>query len=173
MSMRWRGAFLVALLGFFTIFVVAGDRSRASLASLLQEVNGADPAARLDATREMFRRGPAIVGQLESAGAKPMSNVSPRRGDAVYSLLSGDLSLGNAAPTTFGLHVEGGVSANEVERMGRIYGFRLLPSAQCLPEQSPSCYVQLLPGKRLVDVLRDILTTESQVRTVNLNHIEH
>jgi len=142
------------------------------LAQLLTAVNGADPGARLSATRELFLRGPSIVEPLESAGALTMGTLSPPRGDVVYSLLKGELSTANAAPATFGLHVEAGTTTQDVERMGRAHGFRLLPAAICRPNQSPSCYVQLVPGRRLADVLRDILTTEAQVRTVNLNQVE-
>ena len=173
MSMRRRGLFLAAAVsGLAAMNAVAGDMSGATVAALLREANGTDPAARLDATGELFRRGPAVVPQLERAGAKPMGTVSPARGDVIYSLLSGDLGPTNVAPATFGLHVEGNVTTNDVERMGLAHGFRLIPSAPWRPDQSPICYVQLLPGKRLADVLRDILTTEARVTTVNLNYVE-
>ena len=155
-----------------TMAALAGDLPPATVAELLAAVNGAEAGARLSATRELFLRGPSIVGQLESAGALAMGTLSPPRGDVVYSLLKGELSTANAAPATFGLHVEAGTSMQDVERMGRAHGFRLLPAAVCRPNQSPSCYVQLVPGRRLADVLRDILTTEAQVRTVNLNQVE-
>lgn len=173
MSMRRRGLFLAAAVsGLAAMNAVAGDMSGATVASLLREVNGTNSAARLDATRELFRRGPAVVPQLKRAGANPMATISPARGDVIFSLLSGDLDLTNAAPATFGLHVEGNVTTKDVERMGRAHGFRLFPLAQSRPDQSPACYVQLLPGKRLADVLRDILTTEARVTTVNLNYVE-
>lgn len=151
---------------------VAADLAGASVASLLREADGADPAARLAATRELFRRGPAIGARLACAGAKPMATIDPARGDVIYSLLTGKLGSAEAAPATFGLHLEGGVTENEVEAMGRAHGFRLIPTAACGSQQSPTCYVQLLPGKRLADVLREVLTTEPRVKTVNLNYVE-
>jgi hypothetical protein len=150
---------------------VARDVSRMPVASLLRDANGSEPAARLSATRELFRRGPAIVPQLEHAGARPMTTISPPRGDVIYSLLKGGLSTRNAAPDSFGLHVDANVTVKDVERMGRTHGFRITPDSQCRPGLSPACYVHLLPGKRLGDVFREILTNEAHVTTVNLNYV--
>jgi hypothetical protein len=101
-----------------------------------------------------------------------MTTISPQRGDAIYSLLKGDPSFRNAMPDSFGLHVDANVTVKDVEAMGRAHGFRLAPAGPCQPGHSPACYVHLLPGKRLGDVLREILTTEARVTTVNLNYVE-
>lgn len=142
-------------------------------ASLLRLANGADPAARLAATRELFRRGPAILPQLKRAGAMPMSTVSPARGDVIYSLLKGPLSTENAASDSFGVHVDRNLSASDVRKMGLAHGFRLVPHSECRPDVSPVCYVHLAPGKQLAAVLREIVTSEPGVSTVNLNYVEH
>jgi hypothetical protein len=173
LSRRWRSGVLLAvtLSSLVPMNGVAGDVSRMSVASLLRDANGSEPAARLSATRELFRRGPAVVPELEHAGAKPMATISPPRGNVIYSLLKGGLSSRNAVPDSFGLHLDANVTVKDVERMGRAHGFRLAPGGQCQPGHSPACYVQLLPGKRLGDVFREILTTEAHVTTVNLNYV--
>lgn len=145
--------------------------SRMDVAALLRRADGSDPADRLSATRELFRRGPAILPQLERAGAKPMRTVSPPRGDVIYTLLTGRLGAGRAAPDSFGLHVEANVTESEVRTMGRAHGFQPVAFGQCRPDLSPICYVQLTPGKRLASVLEEILTTEPRVSTVNLNYV--
>jgi hypothetical protein len=150
----------------------AADMSRMPVASLLRLANGSDPAARLAATRELFRRGRNILPELERAGAKPMATVSPARGDVIYTLLEGHLNTAGASPDSFGLHVDAKLTARDVQRIGLAHGFRLTPDSPCRPGASPSCYVHLLPGKDLAGVLRGILTTEPDVATVNLNYIE-
>lgn len=172
MSQRRLGAFLAAtLFGVALVGARAGDMSQQPVASLLRQANGSDPAARLEATRELFRRGRSVVPQLERAGAKPMHTLSAPRGDVIYSLLSGKLGPA-AAPDSFGLHVEPNVTATDIARMGAAHGFRLIPQPECRPDQAPSCYVSLLPGRRLADVLRDVLTSEAGVTTVTLNYVE-
>jgi hypothetical protein len=163
------GAVIVS--GAFPVTAIAGQMSQMTVASLLRLANGSDPAARLSATQERFRRGPAIRPQLERAGSKPISTVSPARGDVIYTLLGGRLSTENAAPKSFGLHVDANLTASGVQKIGRAHGFRLDPGSQCRPDLSPICYVDLLPGKNLAAVLREILMTESHVSTVNLNYV--
>jgi hypothetical protein len=143
-----------------------------TVASLLRLANGSDPAVRLAASQELFRRGPAIVPQLEREGVKPMSTVSPARGDVIYTLLRGRLNTEGAAPGSFGLHVDANLKASDVQRMGLAHGFRLVPYSECRPDVAPICYVHLLPGKDLAAVFREILTTEAGVSTVNLNYVE-
>lgn len=101
-----------------------------------------------------------------------MRTVTPPRGDVIYTLLKGNLSTENAARGSFGLHVDPNLTSSDVQKMGRAHGFRLIPGAPCQPNVSSICYVHLLPGKDLAAVLRDILTTEPAVSTVNLNYIE-
>lgn len=165
-GLGWLGAVLVISMSAF-----ADGVGQMSVAALLRLANGSDPAARLSATRELFRRGPAILPQLERAGAKPMSTVSPARGDVVYTLLKGDLSTETATPDSFGLQVDASLTASDVRRMGLAHGFRLIPDSQCRPDVAPTCYVRILPDRRLAAVLREILTTEAHVSTVNLNYV--
>lgn len=143
-----------------------------SVGDLLRLVNSSDPGARLDATRELFRRGPSILPALEAAGAAPMRTIGPSRGDAIYTLLQGIPAAGSSS-RYFGLHVDGGVTRDDVQQMGRRHGFRLEPEDRFDTKASPSCYVSLSPGKNLAAVLKGILLTEASVRTVNLNYSEH
>jgi len=168
------GAYLVAMLsGVAPMEARGGNVSQEAVAALLRQANGSDPAARLEASRTLFRLGPAIAPQLERAGARPMRTISTSRGDVIYTLLSGKLGLADADPNTFGVHVEANTSAQDVDRMGRAHGFSILAPGQCRPDLSPACYVHLLSGKRLADVLRDVLTSEPRVTTVSLNYVEH
>jgi len=161
------------LSGIAPIDARGGDMSQKAVVALLKQANGHDPAARLEASRALFRLGPAVAPQLERAGAKPMATISSPRGDVIYTLLSGKLNLAGADPNSFGVHVEANTSAKDVDRMGAAHGFRVLAPGQCRPDLSPACYVHLLSGKRLADVLRDVLTSEPRVTTVSLNYIEH
>jgi len=173
MSQRRLGAILaVMLFGVAPADAHGRDMSQKTVATLLRQANGSDPAARLAATQKLFQLGPAVAPQLERAGAKPMRTVSAPRGDVIYSLLRSDISQAGAAPDSFGVHVDANVSAHDIERMGIAHGFRLIPQSDCRPNLSPACYVQLLPGRRLADVLRSLLTTEARVTTVNLNYVE-
>ena len=73
---------------------------------------------------------------------------------------------------SFGIHIDGPVSEQMVQDMGRRHGFRLSPNAMVRADTAPTCYVQLEPGKKLAEVLREVLMTEPTVRTVNLNYME-
>jgi hypothetical protein len=161
----------VFLFGFLGV-LVAEYSGEMSVADLLRVVNGSEPAARLEATRELFRRGPAILPALKVAGAKPMRTITPPRGDAIYTLLQGQFEK-RASSLTFGLHIEGPVTRDDVQRMGRSHGFLLEPYDRFNPSASPTCYVHLSPGHDLASVLKDILLTEAAVKTVNLNYYEH
>jgi len=168
------GAYLAAMLtGVAPMEAHGGDMSQAAVAARLRQANGHDPTARIEASRALFRLGPAVAPLLERAGARPMRTISASRGDVIYTLLSGKLSLADADPDTFGVHLEANVSAQDVDRMGRAHGFSILSPGQCRPDLSPACYVHLLSGKRLADVLRDVLTSEPRVTTVSLNYVEH
>jgi hypothetical protein len=154
------------------LFNQGEELGRMSVADLLRLTNGSDdPVARLNATRELFHRGPAVLPALEAAGAKPMSTIAPRRGDVVYSLIHG-ISVLRGSSNLFGIHLEGSVTRDDVQQMGRRRGFHLEPADPFHPGAAPTCYVHLSPGKDLVSVLKDILLTEPNVKTVNLNYVE-
>lgn len=147
------------------------DLSRSTVADLLRAANGADPAARLAATRELFRRGRPILAELEAAGAKPMRTISPRRGDVVYSLLA-EIPAAGVSLNHFGIHVEESVRRVDVEQMGSRHGFHLDPSSAFSPQTAPACYVRVAAGKDIAGVFRSILTGEAGVRTVNFGYVE-
>jgi hypothetical protein len=69
------------------------------------------------------------------------------------------------------LQVDANLTANDVRKMGLAHGFRLISDSDCQPNVSPTCYVSLAPGKNLAAVLREILTSEPGVSTVNLNYV--
>ena len=162
----------VVVSSVLSMHAVAGDRAAKTVASLLRLANGPDPAARLSASRELFRRGAGILPELVRAGAKPMTTLSPQRGDVIYSLLNGLLSARRTAPDSFGLHVDANVTERDIQRIGLARGFQLTPYSECRQDTSPTCYVHLRPGKTLAPVLKDILMNEPRVKTVNLNYVE-
>jgi len=164
-------SFLVLLFGILGV-LSAEDTGQMGVADLLRLANGSDPGARMAATRELFRRGAEILPALEMAGARPMQTISPPRGDVIYTLLQG-LHVSGTSSRTFGLHIEGPVTRDVVQEMGRRHGFSLEPYDRVDPHTSPTCYVRLFSDKELPSVLKEILLTEPSVKTVNLDHPEH
>ena len=107
-------------------------------------------------------------------GAHPMETLRPARRDVIISLVKGfDQSIGTPfRRDSFGLHVEPGVSADEIIEMGRRHGFRVPVDWVLQPEAYPTVYVQLSTDAKLEEVLKAVLSSETSVRTVNLNFIE-
>lgn len=141
------------------------------VSALVRSANASEPSARLTATRELLRRGEAILPELASLGVKPMATIAPPRADVIYSLIQG-LSPGPYLKDSFGLHVDGDVNQEQITEMGKQYGFRLPQPNAVRPGAAPTCYVQLLPGRELAAVFEEILTHEARVSTVNLNYFE-
>jgi hypothetical protein len=88
------GAFASRVLGLVSVLmfaqVAAGeDVSARDVPSLVRIANGSDPAGRVSATRELFRRGKKILSELAAAGARPMADLSPRRSDVIFTLMRG------------------------------------------------------------------------------------
>lgn len=148
------------------------ELSSASVEVLVELLQSEDGATRVAATRELFRRGKAVLPQLRKAGAKPMTTIRPPRLDVVYSLIQG-LNPGNYRDDSFGIHLESGAKREEVLHMEAEYGFSIPPDFQVRSDKFPSVYVELQPGKNLESVLKNLLASESLIITVNLNYFEH
>ena len=93
----------------------------------------------------------------------------------VYSLIEGlqanpDSARAGYVPDSFGLHLESGITVKEVFVLGAKHGFRLASGFN--EKGRPQCYVDLKDGKSLEQVLRDVLTSERVVVSVNLNYFE-
>ena len=96
---------------------------------LIAELKSTDGRIRTTATRELFRRHDRVHAALKEVGARNLFAhrfaPNPTRLDMIFTLLDArDLRQAGAVwPGRFVLHVEEGVSGDEVARMGRKYGF--------------------------------------------------
>jgi RNA polymerase sigma factor (sigma-70 family) len=149
----------------------AAQLDKLSVEQLVADLDSADGAKRVAATKEIFRRGKAILKDLQKAGAKPAQTIQPPRVDMVYSLLEGSFA-GRYTTGHFGIHLNPGVTRKDVNEMGKKYSFSLGEDRLFHDNGHPNCYVALAAGKSLTDVLRQILTEEPRVVTVNLNYFE-
>jgi hypothetical protein len=142
----------------------------------IANVSADDGRKRMAATQALFKLGPDAIEPLKRAGAmqiSPLGTIATRRLDMIYSLVVGlELSPpgGRAGYTTngFGLHADKDCTLEEVTKLGEKYGFDIDGPFQ--PDGQPACYVDLKPGKNLVEVLKAILSNEPRVVTVNLNY---
>jgi hypothetical protein len=155
------------------------DLTKAPLDRLVADLDSVDGKVRVAATREIFRRGQDALAGLRKVGAKQVApfggTIAPRRLDVVYSLIQGlppnpPGARSGYRTDSFGLHVDQGTALQDVEAMGKKYGFS--PSSTFRADSRPSCYVRLDQGKALEEVMRRVLTEEPRVRTVNLNYFE-
>jgi RNA polymerase sigma-70 factor (ECF subfamily) len=142
-----------------------------SIEQLVADLDSVDGAKRVAATKEIFRRGKGIVKDLEKAGAKPAKTIQPPRVDMVYSLLEGSFP-GRYTTGHFGIHLNPGVTRKDVNEISKKYGFSLADEGLFHENGHPNCYVALAAGKSLTDVLRQVLSEEPRVVTVNLNYVE-
>lgn len=141
-----------------------------SVRELVKHVNSKDGAERLVASQELLRRGKGVVADLKSAGVRPMATLSPPRADVIYSLLVG-LPPGDYRRDSFGISAEAGTGREELVAMGQRHGFTLSSNRLNL-SGTPTCYVQLEPGKDLLAVMKAVIMSEPRVVTVNLNYRE-
>lgn len=143
--------------------------------SLVADLKSADGAKRIASTKELFRQGKGVLPDLKQAGAKqisPFGTIQTRRLDMVFSLIEGLKPSPRRAgykSNSFGLHLENGITEDEVVQMGKKHGFVLEGE---LRNGVPNCYVRLVNGKSLAEVLRAVLTGEPKVTSVNLNYFE-
>jgi RNA polymerase sigma factor (sigma-70 family) len=153
----------------FTVGPTAQAADSRPIGILVAELESADGGTRLVATKELFSRGQAAISELEKAGARVLSTITPRRVDVVYSLLKG-LPDGNYMRNSFGIHLDALASAEDVARMGKQYGFAL--AGNYTKDARPNCYVTLDQGKKLTEVMQALLANEFRVVNVNLNYVE-
>jgi len=145
----------------------------------LEEVQGAipllsssDKVKRLEATKTLFQLDRKVVEDLKKAGAKNAveGSIGSRRLDMVYTLIVGlPPKARNFSSTSFGVSVEKGTSREAVVEMGKKYGFEV---GDFGADGVPSCYVKLVGGANLSVVMRELLSHEPSVVTVNLNYVE-
>jgi hypothetical protein len=148
------------------------DISRLSVEKLVQMMESSNGVDRAAASAELFRRGRKVLTDLQAAGAKIIGTLNPPRLDVVYSLIQG-LPPGQYRTDSFGLHLEPNTSRKDIIRMGEKYGFVLPHEESFHTDHVPNCYVRLKPGKQLGAVLRDLLSNEPLVITINLNYYEN
>ncbi|MEQ8791653.1 MAG: hypothetical protein RIC55_35650 [Pirellulaceae bacterium] len=154
------------------------DGKQVELVNVIEELGSEDGPRRVAATKAIFQAGEAGQAALQKAGAKqvsPFGSIRARRLDVVYSLLAGlrenaDGALAGYKRDSFGLHLEPGVTEQDVIKLGRQYGFTL--SGTFNPDGRPQCYVKLTKGRKLETVLQAILSIEPTVVSVNLNYFE-
>jgi hypothetical protein len=146
-----------------------GKIGKVTVEQLLKSLASEKGDERVAATKELLRRGKAVADDLKKAGAKQPQTIATRRLDLVYGLLVG-LEPGNYTKNSFGIHVEKGTTEEDVQKMGKKYGFTV--SGPFRPDTVPNCYVTLEAGKSPVDVMKAILTTQPQVLSLNLNYYE-
>ncbi|WP_315783342.1 MULTISPECIES: hypothetical protein [unclassified Bradyrhizobium] len=145
--------------------------SSSKISDLAAQIDEGGGSQRVLAASEVLSRGVSAVPELRAAGARPMSGLSPRRIDVLYSILSGQPE-GRYRTNGFGLHVEPGTTREEIAALGERHGF-VVPSDQSIEtSNSPCCYVVLREGRDLWEVIASLLSREAKVATVNLNYIE-
>jgi hypothetical protein len=93
----------------------------------------------------------------------------------VYSVLQGfppnqPKALAGYITDKFGLHVEKGTTEEEIRKMATKHGCSLQGKFNL--DFRPSCYFQIGPRQSLAEVIRQVLSGEPKVRTINLNYYE-
>ena len=147
---------------------------------LIAALASADGAKRVAATAEIFRRGKAVLPDLKKAGAKQVAPAGAtidgtRRLDMVYSVLegfppNGPRTVAGYNTDAFGVHVEKGTTEQDVLTVCKKYGCTL--NGKFNIEFRPSCYFRLGKGQTLEEIIRQVLTNEPKVTTINLNYVE-
>ncbi|MEY9607014.1 hypothetical protein ABIF74_011767 [Bradyrhizobium japonicum] len=147
------------------------NAASSKISDLAVQLDSGTGAQRVQAASAIISRGVSAVPELLAAGAQPMSGLSPRRIDVLYSILSGQRE-GRYRANSFGLHVETGTTIEEIVALGERHGF-VLPKDQFVEaSNSPCCYVMIREGRELWEVLTALLSREAKVTTVNLNYVE-
>lgn len=176
-----RIAMFIAFIGV-TVHGIADaqGQEKTPMENLIADLASDDGARRVAATVEIFRQGKAALPDLKKAGAKQVAPFGAsvdgtRRLDIVYSVLEGfppnqPKALAGYRTDTFGLHVEKGTTKEDVQAFCKKHGCKL--NGKFNAEFRPSCYVQIDAGKSLAEVIRQILATEPNVRTINLHYFE-
>lgn len=152
---------------------VVGDKSSEimSIADLSLKLESPSANDRVLASAKILSHGVSAISQLTAAGAKPMAGLQPPRIDVLYSILSADRP-GRYESNSFGLHFAPGTTRKDVVSMGERYGFWLADVQTFEPADSPNCYVYVREGKELWTIIAQLMSSETNVVTVNLNYVE-
>ncbi len=170
---------LVALcMAFGSALALRADEKKPDWDALVEDLTSEDGKTRVRATKAIFEQGEKAIAPLKKAGAKqitPTGTIRTRRLDMVYSLLRGLKPTPKGAKAgymsgSFGLHVAKGVKRKDVAAMGTRYGFD--PSRHFNANHRPACYVRLTKGKKLAEVIKQVLLREPTIVSVNLNYFE-
>jgi hypothetical protein len=152
---------------------------RMSIEMLINDLSSGDGAKRIAASAEIFRRGKAVLPDLKKAGAKQVApsgaTLDTRRLDMVYSVMEGfpptpPRAVVGYVTDKFGLLVEKGTTADEVQKMAEKYKCTL--DGKFNIEFRPSCYFKIGKTQSLEEVVRQVLTNEPKVIKINLNYFE-
>ena len=151
-----------------------------SIEMLINDLASGDGGKRAAATTEIFRRGKDVLPALKKAGAKQVAPVGgtvdgTKRLDMVYSILEGfppnpPKARAGYKVDTFGLHVEKGTNADDIQKICQKYQCTLV--GKFATESRPSCYLKIGPGPALEAVIEQILSAEPKVTTINQNYFE-
>ena len=164
-----------------TGWLLAGHEAaqKMSIEMLINDLSSGDGSKRTAATKELFRRGKAVLPDLKKAGAKQVAptgaTLNTKRLDIVYSAIEGfppnppDARSGYKTDS-FGLHVEKGTTADDIQKICQKYRCTLV--GKFSTESRPSCYLKIGPGPALEAVIQQILSAEPKVKTINLNYFE-
>jgi hypothetical protein len=151
-----------------------------SIETLINDSASVDGAKRIAASAEIFRRGKDVLPALKKAGAKQIAPVGgtvdgTKRLDMMYSVLEGfppnpPKARAGYKTDTFGLHVEKGTTADDIQKVCQKYQCTLV--GKFSTESRPNSYLKIGPGPALEAVIQQILSAEPKVTTINLNYFE-
>ena len=156
------------------------DENKMPIETLIGDLGSTDGGKRTAATSEIFLRGKAVLPELKKAGAKQVAPTFEgvggiRRLDVVYSILEGlppnqPNALAGYITNSFGLHVEKDTTEEEFQKLCKLHG--CTPLGKFDATSNSGCYVQIDQGKSLEGTIRQILSTETKVTTINLNYFD-
>jgi hypothetical protein len=151
-----------------------------SIEILINDLGSGDGAKRTAATKEIFRRGKDVLPDHKKASAKQVAPAGAtidgtRRLDIVYSVLAGlpptpPRDVVGYRTDKFGLHLEKGMTTEEVQKMSQKYKCTL--DGKLHNESKPNCDFLIGKGQSLEEVIRQILVNEPKVITINLSYFE-
>jgi hypothetical protein len=156
------------------------DVRKMAAENLIADLGSLDGNKRVAATTELFRRGNKVLPLLKKAGARQVAPLGAtidgtKRLDMVYSVIEGfppnpPNARAGYRTNAFGLHVEKGTTAEDIQKICQKHKCTLVGKFNAALR--PSCYLQIGSGQSLEGVIRQILSTESKVTTINLNYFE-
>jgi len=123
---------------------------------LIESLESSSQAARRAASVELFRRGRAVLPDFEMLNPRRIDIRTKTRTSIVYHLIKG-LEPDQYKDDEIYLWLTNETDRQEIIRMGRRRGFILKDDDRFGSDGSVSCYVKLLPGKKLATVMKEIL----------------